>query len=249
MASQIQPTVGQRVVARQTREIRRRIGLQIEELRSDAGVSQAALARCARIDRAHLLRIEAGEVGASVDVLTAIGACLGADLGVRYFPTAAPRLRDRFQAPMIEALLRICSAAWRAKPEVPVRAARGVIDLVLARALDRCTVACECHSELRRLEFVLRRAAEKQVALGPQVEGGLPASSLLLLRSTEATRAVARAYDRTLVSAFPGKAADAYRALTSDNAPWPGAAILWARVESGRATILDAPPRGIRLGR
>jgi hypothetical protein len=190
-----------------------------------------------------------GEDQASADTLLRVGACLGADLSVRFFPGSGPRLHDRFQAPIIEAVLRICSSAWRATPEVPVPAARGVIDVVLVRGLDQVTVACECHSELRRLEQVIRRAAEKAAGLGPQIEGGPPASSLLLLRSTEQTRAIARAYEATLGSAFPGKAANAYRALTSLDAPWPGPTILWARLERGRATILDAPPRGVRVGR
>lgn len=150
---------------------------------------------------------------------------------------------------MIEALLRVCDDSWHGQPEVGVRAAHGVIDLVLTRQRDRCTIACECHSELRRLELLLRRAAEKTLALGPRFADGLPPSTLLLLRSTEATRAIARAYEATLSSAFPAKARDAYAALTTQDVGWPGPAILWARLEAGRAEILDAPPRGIRVGR
>jgi hypothetical protein len=206
------------------------------------------LAKCAGITNGYLWKIETGEGRPSLETLTALGACLGAELSVRLFPGSGPRLHDRFQAPMIEALLRICSPSWRSQPEVPVPAARGVIDLVLARGADQCTVACECHSELRRLELVIRRAAEKSEALGSRFQGGRPASRLLLLRSTEATRAVARAFEATLAAAFPGRAADAFAALTSD-APWPGATILWARLESGVATILEAPPRGVRVGR
>lgn len=241
--------VGPRELARRARELRSRIGQQVAELRSEAGVTQAELARCADIDPGHLWRIEAGRVAASVAVLQAIGACLGCDLGVRFFAGSGPRIHDRFQAPIIEALLRVRHASWAGQPEVPVPAARGVIDLVLTRGAGRCTIACECHSELRRLELVLRRAAEKAEGLGPRFEDGPPASSLLLLRSTEATRAAARAFEATLAAAYPGRAADAFDALTSPTAPWPGATILWARLEAGRAEILDAPPRGVRLGR
>jgi hypothetical protein len=73
-------------------------------------------------------------------------------------------------------------------------------------------------------------------------------SSLLLLRSTEQTRAIARAYEATLASAYPGRAADAFAALSSADTPWPGNSILWARFEAGRVTLLDAPPRGVRVG-
>jgi transcriptional regulator with XRE-family HTH domain len=237
------------VLSRRGNELRRWIGRQIQELRTEAGVSQRQLANCAGLAQSYLWRIEEGQAQPSLDTLLAIGGCLGADLGVRFFPTAGPRLRDRFQAPILEELLRIRHSSWSAQPEMPVAAARGVLDLVLARSADRCTVACECHSELRRLELVIRRLTEKTEGLGSRFDDGLPASSLLLLRSTEATRAIVRTYESTLVSAYPGKAASAYAALTSSDAPWPGATILWARLEAGRATILDAPPRGVRVGR
>jgi transcriptional regulator with XRE-family HTH domain len=220
----------------------------VAELRADAGVSVAALARCAGIHRAYLGRIESGAARPSLDTLTAISTCLGADLSVRFYPAAGPRLHDRFQAPMIDALIRRLGPAWRSRPEVPVPAARGVIDLVLDRALDQMTIVCECHSEIRRLESVLRRAAEKSEALRGSSDFNGSVSTLLLLRSTEATRRVAGQFEATLAAAYPGRTADALAAL-SGNAAWPGGAIVWANVEGGRAVILDGPPRGVRVGR
>jgi len=241
-------TSGPRERARLARQLRVRIGRQILELRTEAGVSRAALARCAGIDPSHILRIEAGEGSPSLDSLVAICSCLGAEAGIRIFPTAGTRLHDRFQAPMVETLIRSLGPGWRATPEVPVPAARGVLDLVLTRAADTCTVACECHSELRRIDLILRRAAEKTGALGPQSVGGATASTLLALRSTESTRAIARAYEATLSAAFPARSADAVAALAG-SAPWPGAAIVWIVVEGGRGRLLDGPPRGVRVGR
>lgn len=234
--------------ARRTRELHWRIGRQVAELREDAGVSVAGLARCAGIHRAYLGRIESGAARPSLDRLTAISTCLGADLSVRFYPAAGPRLHDRFQARMIDALIRRLGPAWRSRPEVPVPAARGVIDLVLTRALDHSTIACECHSEVRRLEAVLRRAAEKSEALRGSAEFDGSVSTLLLLRSTEATRRIAVDFEATLAAAFPGRTADALAAL-SGNAAWPGSAIVWANVQGGRAVILDGPPRGVRVGR
>jgi hypothetical protein len=89
---------------------------------------------------------------------------------------------------------------------------------------------------------------EKAEALRGQVEPTATVSRLLLLRSTAATRNVAKAYESTLTAAFPARSADAIAALRGD-AAWPGAAIIWARVVGGRAEILERPPRGIRLGR
>jgi len=206
------------------------------------------VARCARITQSYLARIEIGSARPSLDVLIAIGACLGADLSIRYFAGPGPRLHDRFQAPMVEALIRELASEWRAQPEVPVPAARGVIDLVLRRPADDTVVACECHSELRRLELVLRRLAEKTEALRGRETSSANVSGLLLLRSTAATRAVARAYQATLAAAFPGSAADSLLALRGD-AAWPGPAILWARVEGGRAVVLERPLRGVAVSR
>jgi transcriptional regulator with XRE-family HTH domain len=240
--------VGPRELARRGRDLRTWIGQQILALRLDASISQAALARCAGIDPAHLHRIESGRAWASVEVLLGIGACLGADLGVRYYPGSGPRIHDRFQAPMIEALIREAGPAWRAQPEVVVPGARGVIDLVLRRRLDGQVVACECHSEVRRLELVIRRLGEKTEALAGDVAGAPAMSGLLLLRDTVATRAIAKAYEATLAAAFPARVSDALEALRGA-APWPGPTLMWARVRGGSAEILQRPPRGVRVGR
>jgi transcriptional regulator with XRE-family HTH domain len=239
---------GVRERGRLVRELQVRIGRQILELRAEAGVSRTAVARCAGIDPTHLLRIEAGDASPSLTSLVAIATCLGTEAAVRLFPTAGPRLHDRFQAPMVEALIGSLGPGWRPRLEVPVPAARGVIDLVLSRRADHCTVACECHSELRRLELVIRRIAEKAGALRPQLEDETPASRLLVIRSTQSTRAIARGYAATLGAAFPARTADAVAALTGE-AAWPGAAIVWMEVEGGRARLLEDAPRGVRVGR
>jgi transcriptional regulator with XRE-family HTH domain len=241
-------TIGARELQRRQAALTRWIGHQVRDHRLEAAIMQAQLATCAGVHPSLISKIEAGVARPSLEVLTAIAACLGSDLSVRMFPTAVPRIRDRFQAPMIEALVRLLGPSWHARPEVVVQAARGVIDMVLSRSLDRLAVACECHSELRRLELILRRAAEK--ADGLRGELGAPASlsSMLLLRSTGATRAVARAYEATLSAAYPARTADALEALRG-KAAWPGPAIVWAAVEGGRARILEAPPRGVRVGR
>jgi transcriptional regulator with XRE-family HTH domain len=237
-----------RALLRRTRELNARIGRQVVELREEAGVTQAQLARCVGMAQSHLWKIEAGEAQPSLRVLLAIGSCLGADLGVRYFPGLGPRIHDRFQAPIVESLLRVLHDDWRAQLEVAVPAARGVLDLVLRRPTDGIVVACECHSETRRLEVVLRRLGEKAAALPGQLEGEPIVSRLLLLRSTNSTRSIARAYEATFATTFPARASAAVAALKNGEA-WPGPGIVWARVEGGRAEILDAPPRGVRLGR
>jgi transcriptional regulator with XRE-family HTH domain len=240
---------GPRLLARHRRDLSERIGKQIVVLREEAGVTQAELRRCAGLAQSYLSEIESGHAQPTLRILLAIGHCLGADLSVRFFPGSGPRIVDRFQAPMVEALLRILGSHWRAQPEVPVAAARGVLDLVLRRRDASLVVACECHSELRRLELVIRRLAEKADALPGQVDGDVVVSRMLLLRSTAATRSIARSYEATLAAAFPARSADAVAALNTGGTEWPGPVIVWARGDGGRTVILDGPPRGVRVGR
>jgi hypothetical protein len=206
------------------------------------------------IHPSHLARIEAADVRPSVEVLTRIGVALGADLSIRYFAGTGPRLHDRFQAPMIEALIRALDPRWKPTPEVQVlQPARGVIDLVLDDRASPTTIASESQSEVRRLEQQVRWSAEKADGLASRLAGEGRAdrevSRLLLLRSTEATREIARRFEATLAAAYPAKAADVFAALTTPSAAWPGAGILWIRLENGIGTVLAHPPRGVVLGR
>jgi transcriptional regulator with XRE-family HTH domain len=245
----------QRDARRRASEIQRAIGNELRRLREDAGLTITRVAAAAGIDRRFLARIEAGERGASLETLTTAFAVLGADLSVKAFPTTGPRIRDRFQAAMGEALLRVLHRRWLASAEVPViRPARGVIDLVLHDHAQPVLIATELQSELRRLEQQIRWQREKELSLPSSdlwthMAQEPPTSRLLLLRSTTATRDAANTFERTLSAAYPARAADAVDALTTASRPWPGAAIAWIRLEGGRAELLHGPPRGVRLGR
>ena len=240
---------------RRLRRIRVRVGDEIRSLRLDAGVTLTELSRITRVDRSHLRRIEAGETNASMDTLVAIGVALGADLGLRYFAGVGPRIVDRFQAPMIEAFLPRLDRRWTVRLELPVDTPRrGVIDAALIDRIDSVAVAGEFQSEFRRLEQLIRWSNEKADGLAEKLaqEGGSTprsTSRLLVVRSTVATRETARAYEATLTAAYPAKTRDVLDALTSRSAPWPGAGIVWMRVDGGRAEVMESPPRGIRVGR
>ena len=126
----------------------------------------------------------------------------------------------------------------------------GVIDAVLSRA-DGLQVACEAHSQLRRIEQQIRWASAKEDALSSAAsEAGRSAivSQVLLLRDTAANRSVVAQFGQLLELAYPVRHSDALAALKGE-VPWPGAALIWCRVDGSRATILERPPRGIRLGR
>ena len=202
---------------------RRSLGADLRHLREDAGLSKAAVARAAGIDPTWLGDAEDGRRGVSIEVLSRVSAALGSDLGLRVFPNTGPSIRDRFQAPMIEALLGVVSPAWERHVEVGVhRPVRGVIDLVLASPPLGRIVTVEAHSDLRRLEQQVRWAAEKSDALPSSTVwsaltiGGVvaaPPSRILLLRSTTTTRVLARTFAATLAAAYPANPADVLAAL------------------------------------
>lgn len=111
-------------------------GDQVRQMRLDAGISLAELARIVDVHPSHIARTEAGRAKPSLEVLTAIGIALGADFSLRFFPGSGPQLHDRFQALMVEALIRELDSRWQVELEVPIwDPARGVIDVVLTDRL------------------------------------------------------------------------------------------------------------------
>jgi transcriptional regulator with XRE-family HTH domain len=246
----------QREARRRGADLRRELGHTIRDLREDAGLTRAAIARAAGLSPSYEGRIESGERTASLPTLVAITAVLGADISIKAYPQTGPRIRDRIQAAMVESMLSTIDKGWTASPEVPVyRPARGVIDLVLSDAA-RPIVACEFHSQIRRLEQQVRWHREKEASLPSSelwrllsIDETPSTSRLLVLRSTTATREIATTYEATLKAVYPARTRDAVEALTDRSTPWPGAAIVWMRVEAGRAHLLEGPPRGVRLGR
>jgi transcriptional regulator with XRE-family HTH domain len=233
----------------------RSVGEQLRHLREDAGLPKAEVARVAGIDATYLGYIEAGQRDPTIAALSRVSAALGADLGLKVFPNAGPRLRDRFQSRMIEALLELLPPDWERFPEVPVyRPVRGVIDLVIARRASGRIVSIEAQSDLRRLEQQLRWAAEKSDALpSAAVWPALTAndrtpavSRILLLRSTERTRSLARDFASTLAAAYAADPVALLDGLLDPGRPWPGNGILWARVDGREASIIRGLPRGAR---
>ena len=241
------------VAGRQATRLRGQLGVQIRDLRSDAGVGLRALAEAAGVDYGFLSRVERGIREPSISVLSAIAEALGADLSVRLYPNTGPIVRDHIQARMVEELLRIAHPRWRRMTEVPVyKPARGRIDVVLHDPQPAEVVATEVHSQVRRLEQQLGWAHMKAESL-PSADFWRFADSptvgqLLVIRSTRATRELARRFEATLRAAYPAPVNEVFAALTGTG-PWPGNGLLWADVTGDAVRILDRPPRGVMLGR
>jgi len=252
----VTPTSVARETERRMRRLDLAVGEEVRRLRLDAGVSVAALSAVVGVHRTYLARIEAGRARPRLEVLSAIGVALGADLGVRFFAGSGPRLVDRFQAAMIEVVLRSLDPRWKVDLEVPVTTpARGVIDLVLTDRTNAVTVAGEAQSELRRLEQQIRWSAEKaegltaRLAAMEQDRTLVTVSRLLVLRSTVSTREIARRYEMTLAAAYPARTRDVVLALTTPNAPWPGSGIAWIHLDGAERSLMPFPPPRVALGR
>ena len=232
-------------VDRREELIRRAIAQELRHQREDAGISLSRLARAAGITPGFLSKIEAGDALPTVHTYVAVCRALGGDLRMRFEPGAGVPLRDRYQAPMIEALLRMAHLRWKRFTEVPVhRPVRGVIDLVLHDPDAGDVVAAEAHSLIQRLEQQQRWANLKADALIgsselPLILPGAPpprVSRLLLLRDTPVNRRLVEQFSATVQAAYPADPADAIAALTGPTR-WPGSALLWVRVRGSEATV------------
>lgn len=240
---------------RKTREVNRAVVLDIDRLRRDTGMSVRRLAREASIDAGYLSQLFTGSRSPSTAVLVALATVLGADLSIRVYPTTGPTVRDAIQARIGEELLRIAAPTWRGSIEVPVyRPARGFIDIVFDESSQSVIVATEIQSRIDRLGQEIRWAQDKAQSLPSAdlwrfIDQERSISRMLVLRSTQANREIARRFRATLASAYPAATGDVFSALTVPGTPWPGAGILWADVRGDEVRVLERPPRGVALGR
>jgi transcriptional regulator with XRE-family HTH domain len=237
-------------IERRDRELRRTLGAQLRQLREDAGISQSALARAAGISAGFQSKIEDGTARPTHATYIGLAEAVGGEFRAWFEPGLGVSLRDRYQAPMIEGLLRIAHPRWVRFTEVVVRRPiRGIIDLVLCDLDEPILVAGEAHSQVRRLEQQQRWANQKADAVlgGSDLpllrDGGPPppVSKLLILRDTTLHRRLASDFRETIRAGYPADPRAAYDALTG-RSRWPGPAVLWVRVRGAAVEVLrDAP--------
>jgi len=216
---------------------------QLVRLRDDAGIPVHQLAAAAGLSDGYVARIVAGTERPTLEAYGRLAAVLGADLSVRLYPNTGPAIRDRHQAPILEGLLRECHPRWRPFTEIAVqRPSRGWIDVGFHEARERVVVATEIQGALPRLEQLIRWSAAKADSL-PSWDGwthlGEPPeiSRLLVVRRTRATRQIAAEFAAQLRVAYPAHPDDALASLRG-TAPWPGAAMVWAVIETGSARLV-----------
>jgi len=247
----------QRHIRQRQEDFRRALADELRRVVEAEGVSLRAIARAVGVDSSQLSRVLRGKEGISHEALVAVATGLGHDVSLRLFETSGPRIRDRLQARMIEALLGITHRRWFPRLEVGVyRPVRGVIDLVLQDRATGDLIAAEAHSQLRSVELQMRRAGEKADALPSAT--GYPWSQdpvvprigrLLLLRSTSATHELVRTLPATFRAAYPDSTEAAVDALRAGSRPWPGSAVVWVYIDGAATRVLEGTPRAVRLGR
>ena len=103
-----------RAVERQVRQALLNLGADVLRLRSDAGISRAALARASGIDVSFLREIETGAASPLVQTCMRLALALGADFPLRLYPATGPTVRDRHQAAIAEVTLKEAGPRWRA---------------------------------------------------------------------------------------------------------------------------------------
>jgi transcriptional regulator with XRE-family HTH domain len=240
----------ERKVAVQLEQLRRQLRDGIRSARRDAGAAQARVATASGVSPAHYCEIEAGTSQPSFESLVRIAVALGRRPSFGLFPDSDPLVVDRRQAPIVEALLRAMHPRSSAMLEVPVyRPVHGVIDVVLTERAGSEIVAVEIQGGISRFEELLRWSGQKADALlesGPidvSAAGAVRVSRLLVLASTEANRAIIRAFERSVRTVYPVASAEILRALTHPDVPWPGSGVIWATVKGPSARLVRGDPR------
>lgn len=150
------------VGARKAREVVAELGRELHDARVQHGLSQAEVAKAARISRSQMGRIERAEVpGVKLACLARLLAVVGLELSARAYP-AGPPIRDAAHRALLDRLrARVApSVAWRF--EVPVGNAgdRRAWDAVML--LGSVQIAVEAETRPRDVQALQRRLAAKR---------------------------------------------------------------------------------------
>lgn len=211
---------------------RTRIQRQIQRLGTDArtarvaeGMSQATVARRARVSQTSVGRLEAGDARLSVMIVGSVFSALGMDLSLRAFPGAGVRLRDSGQIALTEVIRAQAHPNWRLSLEAPVGDQNGQAAdvLLLGRSFG---IHVEVESALVDLQAQLRKGQLKRDALERRV--GMKLAFVMALRESERNRAAVRAIASVLRAALPASSREALAALRGGLA-LDRDALLWIR--------------------
>jgi transcriptional regulator with XRE-family HTH domain len=207
-------TVGQR----RGIELVGQAGRELRELRLQASVSQAELARSLGVSRTYLCHIELGQVnGLDMVLLATAFALLGHRLTWKAWPVGEP-VRDRAQLRLIERFEAELRGAWRRRREavMPIRGDLRAWDLLLDGPVS---IGVEAETRLRDVQALVRAVETKQ-------RDSAVVRVVLLLARTHHNRDVVRGQLPALRATFPLTTREVLRALRRGTDPGASGIVL-----------------------
>ncbi|HET9851501.1 MAG TPA: helix-turn-helix domain-containing protein [Candidatus Limnocylindrales bacterium] len=189
-------TVGRQRADRLLRDL----GREIRGVRVARGVSQHVVASAAGLTQSQVSMIERGLYpGVPMDSLARVGATLGLELSVRFFPAGEP-IRDRAHATLLERFRKAVGERWEWAAEVPlpIPGDRRAWD----RRLRGHGVAIGVEGETRPTDM-----QELQRRLGLKKRDGQVDRLILVLADTDWCRRIVRLNDIESMFPVPGKVA------------------------------------------
>jgi transcriptional regulator with XRE-family HTH domain len=224
------------------REMRARIGADIQRLRERRGLTRSELARRAGLGRMVEGRIERGVANPDLDALQRIALALGRPLVVSFGgrdPQDLPA--DAGHLAIQELVLRLGRAAGytgtfelATRPAEPWRSA----DVGLASDARRELVEVECWNTIGDIGAAVRVSNRKRAELGDlAVARWGPAGTARLVwvvRATARNRALVERYPEVFRRAFPGSSRRWLEAITRGTAPPDEPGLIWADINGTR---------------
>lgn len=187
-----------------------------------------------------ICRMEQGDPDVSTRIRARAAAAVGAECRMALYADRDPVIHDAAHAQIVERLLELRNAAWRATVEAPVPGGgRRSTDVRLDRGAD--VVLVEVETRVQALEAIVRECADKRAAV-QAAQPGRSVHVLLVLPRTRHHRAIASAHPGIIRAAFPIPPQRLLAAVTDPTERWPGDGILWLD-PPGRAK-LNVPRRG-----
>jgi transcriptional regulator with XRE-family HTH domain len=160
-------------------------GRELRLARMTAGLSQAQLARRARMSQVQVSRAERGWTDVSLVARSRLAAACGHELGWRLYPVATVRLRDSGQLALAQVITAAAHPSWSARLEVPVAAGHArAADLVLTNARE--IIHIEIERALVDFQAQLRSAQLKREAIATRNER--TTRLVIAVPNTKATR-------------------------------------------------------------
>ncbi len=193
-------------------------------------MSQAAVARLARVSQASVARLESGNPEISVAIVGSVFTALGMDLSMKAFPGSGVRLRDSGQLALTTAIGAAASPGWRIMLEAPVGDQHGQAAdmLLLGRGYG---LHIEIESSLVDLQAQLRRGQLKREAL--RQRHGMELAFVLALGDSRRNRRAVEGAAEVVRVALPASPREILGALRGC-VPLVRDGLLWVRPQSAQ---------------